>query len=80
MLCCDDKAKVPVGNPGVPVSTGVRGKKTIAIVTEELLACYHDMTKSSLCPSVYLDCDPPKEIADSLVRGEVSVITNDSVT
>ena len=54
MLCCDDKAKIPVGNSGMPVSTGVRGKKTLAPVSETLVACDHDMTKSSLCPSVYL--------------------------
>lgn len=26
MVCCDDKAKVPIGDPGAAVSTGVRGK------------------------------------------------------
>ena len=24
LLCCDDKAKVPIGEPGFGVSTGVR--------------------------------------------------------
>ncbi|WAQ98046.1 hypothetical protein MAR_022419 [Mya arenaria] len=78
LLCCDDKAKVPVGDPGVPVSTGVRGKKTISPVAETLVACDHDMTKSSLCPSVYLESDTPTEIKGSLVRGQVNVIVNDS--
>ena len=43
-LCCDDKAKVPVGEPNAPVSTGVRGKMTIAPVSTTLGAGRHDMT------------------------------------
>ncbi|WAQ93813.1 LOW QUALITY PROTEIN: hypothetical protein MAR_006284 [Mya arenaria] len=79
MLCCDDKAKVPVGDPGVFVSTGVRGKKTLAPVSESLEALDHDMTKSSLCPSVYLECEIPLDIEKSFVRGQVNVVVNDSV-
>ena len=73
LICSDDKAKVPYGSPGVFVSTGVRGKKTIAPVNTTLGALDHDMTNSSLTPSVYL---PPNK---SFVRGQVSVIVNDSV-
>ncbi|XP_053389758.1 uncharacterized protein LOC128552728 [Mercenaria mercenaria] len=79
MMCCDDKAKVPVGDPGVFISTGVRGKKTLAPVSETLEALDHDMTKSSLCPSVYLECEVPMSIEKSFVRGQVNVVVNDSV-
>ena len=73
MICSDDKAKVPYGSPCVFVSTGVHGKKTIAPVNTTLGALDHNMTNSSLTPSVYL---PPNK---SFVRGQVSVIVNDSV-
>jgi hypothetical protein len=30
LICSDDKAKEPIGSPGLPISTGVLGKKTIS--------------------------------------------------
>ena len=79
LLCCDDKAKVPVGEPGCAVSTGVRGKKTLAPSTTTLSSLDHDMTKASLTPSVVLKCAIPNEAGKSFVRGQVTTITNDSV-
>ena len=48
-LCCNDKAKVPVGEPNAPVSTGVRGKMIIAPVSTTRGALDHDMTKAIPC-------------------------------
>ena len=79
LFFCDDKAKVPVGEPGVAVSTGVRGKKTIAPVRTVLGAADHDLTKSSLTPSVVLKCLIPGSIEESFYRGQVTVTVNDSV-
>lgn len=76
---CDDKAKVPIGEPGFAVSTGVRGKKSIAPTSTTLVAGDHDMTKSSLTPSVSLQIDIPGSTDDSFVGGQVSVTVNDSV-
>ena len=78
-LCCDDKAKVPVGEPNAPVSTGVRGKMTIAPVSTTLGALDHDMTKASLTPSVVLRCEIPESSAKSFVRGKVTTVVNDAV-
>ncbi|KAH3888313.1 hypothetical protein DPMN_012345 [Dreissena polymorpha] len=62
LLFCDDKAKVPFGNPGALMLTGVWGKLSIVPITSTLSALDHDMQSSgSLTPSVYLNC----EIADS---------------
>ena len=47
MFCSDDKAKVPVGEPGSAVSTGVRGRTSI-VPSTTLVALDHDMTKASL--------------------------------
>ena len=78
LFCCDDKAKIPVGEPGLPVSTGVRGRKSIAPTATTLVAADHDMTKASLCPSVYLKCQTPDSPERSFVRGKVNVVVNDS--
>jgi hypothetical protein len=59
LMCCDDKAKIPIGDPGAAVSTGVRGKKTLAPSTTTLASLDHDMTRASVTPSVTLMCDVP---------------------
>ncbi len=78
-LCCDDKAKVPVGEPGCAVSTGVRGIRTLAPTTTTLCSLDHDMTKASLTPSVVLKCAVPDEAGKSFVRGQVTEVKNDAV-
>ncbi|XP_062616566.1 uncharacterized protein LOC134278262 [Saccostrea cucullata] len=79
MVCCDDKAKVPIGDPGTAVSTGVRGKKSIVPTSSTLVALDHDMTRCSLTPSVVLQCQVPKSVDKSFVRGKVFTVLNDSV-
>ena len=80
LLFCDDKAKVPFGNPGALLSTGVRGKQSIVPTTSTLSALDHDMQSSgSLTPSVYLDCEIQDSPTFSFVCDQVTVIVNDSV-
>jgi hypothetical protein len=79
LLFCDDKAKVPVGEPNIPVSTGVRGRMSITPCSTTLGALDHDMTKSSLTPSVLLRCDIPESVEKSFVRGQVTTVVNDSI-
>ena len=79
LMFCDDKAKVPFGDPGSAVSSGVRGKKTIVPRTTTLASLDHDMTKASLTPSVLLRCSVPETINGSFVRGKVTTVVNDSV-
>lgn len=77
---CDDKAKVPVGEPDVALSTGVRGKMCIAPVETTVAAADHDVNhKGSLTPSVLLQCEIPPSVDNSFVRGQVTVFVNDSV-
>ncbi|KAK7092705.1 hypothetical protein V1264_008410 [Littorina saxatilis] len=80
LVCCDDKAKVKVGEPGSPVSTGVRGKESIAPVNTTLVALDHDMTKASVTPSVILHVGLKANATpnDSFVRGKVTTAINDS--
>lgn len=76
MVCCDDKAKIPIGEPGFALSTGVRGKRTIVPTSSTLVAADHDMTKSSLTPSVILKCKIPDNADESFVHGQVTVSVN----
>ena len=68
----DDKAKVHVGNPGLAVSTGVRGKKSLCPTQTTLNAADHDMIKCTVTPSVILDCEVPDDPHKSFLRGKVS--------
>ena len=79
LYCCDDKSKIPVGEPDKPVSTGVKGGLSIAQTSTELVALDHDMCVSSLTPSVVLQCYIPDSVEQSFVRGKVTTVINDSV-
>ncbi|MES9904556.1 MAG: hypothetical protein ABW168_18000, partial [Sedimenticola sp.] len=80
LFCCDDKAKVPIGEPDVALSTGVRGKMTITPSTSTLVAADHDMHhKGCLTPSVYFRCTVPESVDKSFYKGHVTTIINDSV-
>ena len=66
LIFCDDKSKIDIGEPGALVSTGVRGKKTLAPSGTQLSALDHDVqSKSSLTPSVTMICDIPDDINSS---------------
>ena len=80
LLFCDDKAKVPFGEPGSAVSTGVRGRMSIVPTATTLGALDHDMqSKASLVPSVTLECNIPVAVDESFVRGQVHTVINDAV-
>ena len=79
-FCVDDKAKVPVGEPHRPISTGVRGRQSIAPIDAELSSLDHDMKATSLTPSVALLCSIPDSVQQSFVSGQVTAFVNDSVT
>ena len=81
LVFCDDKAKVPVGEPDVAVSIGVRGKLTIAPTHSVLGAADHDLhQKTSLTPSVYMSCNIPDTVDKSFYKRKVTVTVNDSIT
>ena len=80
LIFCDDKSKIDIGEPGALVSTGVRGKKTLAPSSTQLSALDHDVqSKSSLIPSVTMICDIPDDINSSFCRGDVRVCLKDAV-
>lgn len=67
-------------DPDLPISTGVRGKKTLAPSSTTLSAADHDIRHiGSLTPSVYHQCDIPEDPDKSFYRGTVIVVVNDSI-
>ena len=64
---------------GVPVTTGVRNKKTLAPAEGEITAADHDFTKLSLTPSVTLFVDIPNNISESFYDGKVYVCYKDTI-
>jgi hypothetical protein len=54
-ICIDDKHRVKVGEPGLPVAATERGREVIVSLTESFAVGDHDFTRFSLIPSVVLD-------------------------
>ena len=76
-VCLDDKAKLDFGEPGMALSSGVRGKKTLAPISSTLGALDHDVkSKGSLTLSV---CFVPVRSTESFYRGQVFVTLKDFI-
>ena len=80
-VCLDDKAIVPIGEPEIQISTGVRAhNRAIAPASgPRLVAIDHDVHIGGLVPSVTLVTDIPMDANDSFYSGEVYVTTKDKV-
>ena len=80
-LCMDDKAIVPVGEPGIPISTGVRGHNKVLTPSEGpvLVATDHDFHLCGLVPSVVLVTEIPRDSKDSFFSGDMHVTTKEKV-
>ncbi len=76
----DDKCHIPVGEPGVPVATVLRAKKSVQSTNVPLMASDHDtQAKCKLIPSVTLEIDIPDSIDQSFYHGQVHVAIKDQV-
>ena len=75
MVCLDDKATVPVGEPGKPQATGVRGHNcSLAPVHGSILSALdHDFHLAGVVPSVAFVLDIPDSPSDSFFNGKVFV-------
>ena len=71
----DDKAKVPIGDVFVPISTGVRNKQKAIVPADPKLnhnfAADHDWRNASLIPSVLLLGNIPNDYDGSFYSGGV---------
>lgn len=79
-LCLHDKDKVPFGEPGQAMSTGVRGRHSLMVGGSQPVALDHDQaSKGSLTPSVILECAIPFKPFESFYRGQLHVLVKDTV-
>lgn len=79
-VCMDDKSKIDFGEPGVHISSGVRGRKSIVPVESALSCLDHDVSsKGSLTPSVVLLVDIPEDVSETFYRGQVALTMKDSI-
>ena len=79
LVCLDDKHRVKVGEPGLPVASVERGKKVLVSLNQTFEVCDHDYTRFSLIPSVTLLIDLPDKIDGSWYEGDVHVGFKDAV-
>ncbi len=79
MVCLDDKHRVKVGEPGLPVASVERGKKVLVALNQSFEVCDHDFTRFSLIPSVTLLTDIPTSIDQSWYEGQVFLGLKDAV-
>ena len=79
MVCLDDKHRLKVGEPGLPVASVERGKKVLVSLNETFQVCDHGFTCFSLIPSVTLLIDISDKIDGSWYEGEVHVGFKDAV-
>ena len=79
--CVDDKASIPIGEPGSPLGTVARGKQTVVQSGIPLLCSDHDTsTKMKVIPSTTLLVDVPEKVEESsFYRGQACTILKDHV-
>ena len=81
MLSVDDKCIVPVGEPGDPISTGVRSHgRSLALSASTLAALDHDFHIHGIVPSVAFFVNIPEAENDYFFQGKPFVTLKDKVT
>ncbi|KAK6189772.1 hypothetical protein SNE40_001768 [Patella caerulea] len=80
MICLDDKAIVPVGEPGKPISTNVRShNRSLVVGDTKLSALDHDFHIHGAIPSVLFEVSIPENEDESFYQGTVNVTVKDKV-
>ncbi len=72
-ISADDKVIIPVGEPDLPISTGVRGHNRSLVLTRgsRLEALDHDFHIHGIVPSVALFVDTPDNVHGNFYRAKV---------
>ena len=73
-LSIDDKHRVKVGEPDLPVASAEHGHQVIVPVGSQLLSSDHDFTKFNIIPSVVLQIEIPEEFSGLWYDGQVMVM------
>ena len=81
LISVDDKATIPIGEPGAPVSTGVRDHHRSLVPSSAFVgALDHDFHVYGIIPSVCLIIDVPESSSDSFFGGQVYVANKNKIT
>ena len=72
-ICTDDKHKIDVGEPNIPLAVVPRGKQVLVARNEAFQVGDHDFSTISLIPTVILINDIPESIEKSWYRGKACV-------
>ena len=75
----DDKAKIPIGEPGTPEAATSHSRKAITTKSVILEASDHNYHSVNVTPSVNLFCNVPESASDFFYDGQVYVGIKDSV-
>ncbi|KAK3084947.1 hypothetical protein FSP39_021903 [Pinctada imbricata] len=80
-VCMDDKAVVPIGEPGIPISTGVRGHNKVMAPASgpALVETDYDFHNAGIIPSVAFVSDIPVNPNDSFFQGKIYVTVKDKI-
>ena len=73
LFCLDDKHRIKVGDPNIPVAAAERGRCVLIAAGSQFLVADHDFTTFSIIPSVILHLAIPNDISGSWYNGEVFV-------
>lgn len=81
MQCLDDKAIIPIGEPGKPttVYSRIHNPGLVCGNTSPLLSLNHDFHICGLVPSVCLLVDIPNDIKGSFHHGNVHITVKDKI-
>ena len=69
-ICTDDKHKVPIGEPGYPLSALPRGKRVLVATNESYQVGDHNFTQINIIPIAILLNNIPNSIDDSWYHGK----------
>ena len=78
-ICLDNKHRVKVGEPEVPVAAVERGRQVLVSKNERMVVADQDFTKFSLIPSVIFQVNIPEEISETWYTGQVYIGFKDAV-
>ena len=79
LVFMDDKAKIPVGEPGTPEASTSHNRRALTLHGIEMEASDHNYHTVSMTPSVSLLCDVPDSPNESFYGGQIFVGIKDSV-
>lgn len=78
-ICVDDKAVVPIGEPGKPVSTVRAHHRSLVPQNVTLAALDHDFHVHGAVPSVLFRVEIPENSSDSFYEGTIHVTIKDKL-